>query len=321
MLRMLCLTGFILIGGHIFSQNTKTVKTTSQKPATPNPVVPKILKDLRDSASYTAGIHLVNKYRSQNIYNFNSAVCARAVDDLQKGKQQLINDNAANDIIQKYQEVLMNGTNSNPQKTVPDSRLNDLRDSASYVAGIHLVKSLRDFDLFNFNSVIILRAINDLQSQKKPLLNDTLANAVALRYQYKLQEIKNKSTIDAGKKFLGENKKRPGVKVTKSGLQYQIITQGNGPKPTRKDKVSCNYIGSFIDGNEFENSYRSGQPVTFGVSQVIPGWTEALQMMPVGSKWKLYIPYNLAYGPGQYNTIPGGSVLIFEIELVGIVSN
>jgi FKBP-type peptidyl-prolyl cis-trans isomerase FklB len=144
---------------------------------------------------------------------------------------------------------------------------------------------------------------------------------VALRYQFKLQEVKNKATIDAGKKFLAENKKRPTVKVTKSGLQYEIIKQGNGPKPTKKDKVSCHYIGSFIDGKEFENSYKSGQPVTFAVTQVIQGWTEALQMMPVGSKWKLYIPYNLGYGPGQYNTIPGGSVLIFEIELFRIAGN
>ena len=141
---------------------------------------------------------------------------------------------------------------------------------------------------------------------------------VALRYQLKLQEVKNKPTIDAGKKFLLENKKKATVKVTKSGLQYEVIKVGNGPRPTKKDKVSCNYIGSFISGEEFENSYNSGQPVTFGVTQVIPGWTEALQMMPVGSKWKLYIPYNLGYGPGQYHSIPGGSVLIFELELLGI---
>jgi FKBP-type peptidyl-prolyl cis-trans isomerase FklB len=280
-----------------------------------------VLKDLRDSASYTAGIHIVNKYRSQNVFNFNSAVCARAVDDLQSGKPQLISNTDADNAALAYQNQLMSDPKPIPKAPVSGVMLNDLRDSASYAAGIYLINFFRQFDITNFNSSIIARAISDIQGQKKPLLSDSLANMVALRYQFKLQEVKNKATIDAGKKFLAENKKRPTVKVTKSGLQYEIIKQGNGPKPTKKDKVSCHYIGSFIDGKEFENSYKSGQPVTFAVTQVIQGWTEALQMMPVGSKWKLYIPYNLGYGPGQYNTIPGGSVLIFEIELFGIAGN
>ena len=202
---------------------------------------------------------------------------------------------------------------------VPGVVLNDIRDSASYAAGIYLINFFRDFDITNFNSSIITRAINDLQSQKKPLLNDSVANMVAMRYQYKLQEIKNKITIDAGKKFLAENKKRQGVIVTKTGLQYEIITQGTGKKPTKNDRVSCHYTGAYIDGTEFNNSYKMGEPVTFAVNGVIQGWTEALQMMPVGSKWKLYIPYTLAYGPGQYQTIPGGSALVFEIELRDIV--
>jgi FKBP-type peptidyl-prolyl cis-trans isomerase FklB len=198
--------------------------------------------------------------------------------------------------------------------------LNDTRDSASYAVGIYLISFFREFDITNFNPVIISTAINDLQSQKKPLMNDSLANMVAMRYQSKLQEVKNKPTIDAGKKFLAENKKRPGVKVTPSGLQYEIITVGTGKKPTKKDKVSCNYTGAFIDGTLFNNSYEMGGPISFDVTGVIKGWTEALQMMPVGSKWKLYVPYNLAYGPGQYQTIPGGSALVFEIDLLEIVN-
>jgi FKBP-type peptidyl-prolyl cis-trans isomerase FklB len=134
-----------------------------------------------------------------------------------------------------------------------------------------------------------------------------------------LQEIKNKPTIDAGKKFLDENKKKPSVKVTKSGLQYEVIKEGTGKIPSQQDKVSCHYIGAYIDGTEFNNSYQMGGPVTFSVNGVIKGWTEALLMMPVGSKWKLYVPYTLGYGPGQYQTIPGGSTLVFEIDLLGIV--
>lgn len=327
MLRTMCLIGSVLICSSIFSQNTKTVtsqkptttKTTTQKPVATKPAVPKVLKDLRDSASYTAGIHVVNSYRRENIYNFNASVVAKAVDDLQTSKPQLISNADANNIAKAYQNQLMTNPDLKPKIPVAGIVLNDLRDSASYAAGIYLISSFTQFDITNLNSSIVSKAVSDLQEQKKPLLNDSLANVVALRYRYKLLEIKNKLTIDAGKKFLADNKKRPTVKVTKSGLQYEVIKQGTGPKPTKKDKVSCNYIGSFIDGKEFENSYNSGQPVIFGVTQVITGWIEALQLMPVGSKWKLFIPYTLGYGPGQDRAIPGGSVLIFELELLGIV--
>jgi len=318
MLRIVCSLVFIFISNTIFSQNTKKVTVNSQKSPAPKPVAPKILKDLRDSASYTAGIHIVNKYRSQNIYNFNSTVVGKCVNDLQSGKPQLISNSDADNAVLAYQKKLMTNPNTTVTPTATSIVLNDTRDSASYAAGIYLVSFFSEFDIVNFNPDIITRAINDMQTQKKPLLNDSLANMVAMRYQYKLQEVKNKSTIDAGKKFLAENKKRPGVKVTPSGLQYEIITEGTGTKPTKKDKVSCNYTGAYIDGTEFNNSYKMGGPISFAVTGVIKGWTEALQMMPVGSKWKLYVPYTLGYGPGQYQAIPGGSTLVFEIDLLAI---
>ena len=321
MLRIVCLNVFVLISITIFSQNTKKVTATSQKPPVPKPAAPKILKDLRDSASYTAGIHIVNKYRSANVYNFNSAVVGKCINDLQTGKPQLISNSDAENAVSAYQNKLMTNSNTTVTSTATGMALNDARDSASYAAGIYLINFFRDFDITNFNPEIVARAISDLQSQKKPLLKDSLANMVVMRYQYKLQEVKNKSTIDAGKKFLAENKKRPGVKVTPSGLQYEIITVGTGIKPTKKDKVSCNYTGAYIDGTEFNNSYKMGGPISFAVTGVIKGWTEALQMMPVGSKWKLYVPYTLGYGPGQYQAIPGGSALVFEIDLLAIENN
>ena len=316
MQRLFCLILTLTCVTVAYSQTTKT--TVSPKPPTAKPAAPKVLKDLRDSASYTAGIFVVNKYRSQNVYNFNSKAVAKAVNDLQTGKPQLISDADADKAVTDYQKKLL--ANSSPVINTASTSvaLNNLCDSASYAAGIHLVSWLRDFDITNFNSAIITRAIDDLQTRKKPLLNDSLANVSMMRYQYRLQEIKNKSTIDAGKKFLAENKKRPPVKVTKTGLQYEVIKQGTGLKPTKSDKITCHYIGSFIDGTEFENSYKSGNPVSFNVTQVIKGWTEALLMMPVGSKWKIFIPYQLGYGPGQDRAIPGGSVLVFELELLGI---
>jgi len=320
MLRIICPITFIFFSHSLLAQKPKTVTVSTQKQTAPKPVTPKLLKDLRDSASYTAGMHIVNSYRIENIYNFNGAVVARACSDLQSNNPQLISNTDANNVVKAYQSQLM----ADPKKTVkPPVKgvvLNDMRDSASYAAGIYLISFFREFDITNFNPAIITIAINDLQSQKKPLMNDSLANMVAMRYQSKLQEVKNKPTIDAGKKFLAENKKRPGVKVTPSGLQYEIITVGTGKKPTKKDKVSCNYTGAFIDGTEFNNSYTMGGPISFDVTGVIKGWTEALQMMPVGSKWKLYVPYNLAYGAGQYQAIPGGSALVFEIDLLEIVN-
>lgn len=321
MLRIFCLNLFIFFATVIFSQTTKTV--SSQKPPaqkSPAPASKPVLKDLRDSASYTAGIHVVNKYRSENVYNFNSAVVARCVNDIQSDKPQPIGINDADKIILAYQDTLKAKPTMTPKPAKTGTALNDIRDSASYVAGIYIVNFFRKFDITDLNSAVISRAIDDLQNKKKPLLNDSLANMAAMRYQLQLLEVKNKSTIDAGKKFLAENKKRPTVKVTKSGLQYEIITQGTGKIPTAKDTVSCNYTGAFIDGTEFNNSYKMGKPISFAVTGVIKGWTEALQMMPIGSKWKLYIPYTLAYGPGQYQAIPGGSALVFEIELLGIVN-
>jgi len=202
MLRIVCSLVFIFISITIFSQNIKKVTATTQKPPAPKPVAPKILKDLRDSASYTAGIHIVNKYRSQNIYNLNSAVVGKCVNDMQTGKPQLISNSDADNAVLAYQNKLM--TSSNTPVTTPATSvaLNDTRDSASYAAGIYLISFFREFDITNFNPDIVTRAINDLQGQKKPLLNDSLANMVAMRYQFKLQEVKNKSTIDAGKKFL-----------------------------------------------------------------------------------------------------------------------
>ena len=307
MIRLIFLPVLSLLSGIAFSQTTKPVTQSTTKPsASKSPTTQSIFKDLRDSASYTAGIHIVNKYRSFGLGNFNSNIVSRACNDLQTGKLKFADGN--------HFDI----------KTVPDSiapgvLLKDARDSLSYAAGVYLVNFFHQFDITNFNSAIIARAVNDMQAKKPQLIRDSLANMVALRYQQKLQLVKNKANIDAGQKFLAENKKRPEVKVTRSGLQYEIITQGIGPKPTLKDKVSCHYTGAFIDGTEFNNSYTMGGPITFAVSQVVAGWTEGLQMMPIGSKWKLYIPYTLGYGPGQYNTIPGGSALIFEIELLGIV--
>lgn len=120
-----------------------------------------------------------------------------------------------------------------------------------------------------------------------------------------------------GKAFLEENKKRPEVKETPSGLQYEVLVEGSGEKPKATSRVTTHYVGTTIDGNEFDSSVRRGQPLSFGLNQVIPGWTEGLQLMTPGSKYKFFIPSNLAYGDrGAGGAIPGGATLIFDVELI-----
>jgi len=138
-------------------------------------------------------------------------------------------------------------------------------------------------------------------------------------FMEKKQTEKIKPTIEEGRKFLAQNKLKPGVKTTASGLQYEIITEGTGIKPTAVDTFVAHYRGTLLNGTEFDASYNRGQPLTLGLGQVVRGWTEGLQLMPVGSKFKFYIPYELGYGAmGNGPAIPGGSMLIFELELLDL---
>lgn len=160
--------------------------------------------------------------------------------------------------------------------------------------------------------------------KKQPLLipnSNEMVQARINALQEKEQEAKKAASaeiITKGDKFMAENATKKGVVTLPSGLQYKVITQGTGAIPTAGDRVKVNYHGTLIDGKVFDSSVDRGEPITFGVTQVIPGWTEALQMMPVGSKWILYVPYNLAYGDRDGGPIPAYSNLIFEVELLDI---
>ena len=206
-----------------------------------------------------------------------------------------------------------------PKKTTPaPAALKTLNDSASYAIGISVATFYKQQGLTSINAALVSKAINDLMANKTPLLNETEANNVMMKCMNQAQESKAKPNIEAGEKFLAANKSKPGVKTTASGLQYEVVQEGSGPKPTLTDTVTVNYAGTLIDGTEFDNSYKRGEPISFPVGGVIKGWTEALQLMPQGSKYKLYIPYQLAYGANEVGPIPAGSVLIFEVELLKI---
>jgi FKBP-type peptidyl-prolyl cis-trans isomerase FklB len=175
---------------------------------------------------------------------------------------------------------------------------------------------------------LVRQGLEDALAGGKTLLSEDEARATLTELQSdirKKQQEKMQQAGEANKKegdaFLAANKTKDGVVTLPSGLQYKILTSGTGPKPTASDSVVCNYRGTLIDGKEFDSSYKRGQPATFPVSGVIKGWTEALQLMPVGSKWQLVIPSDLAYGErGTGADIGPNATLIFEVELLSIQS-
>jgi FKBP-type peptidyl-prolyl cis-trans isomerase len=198
------------------------------------------------------------------------------------------------------------------------SPLKNMNDSASYAIGISVANFYKQQGFTKINSALVTKGCSDIMNGKKPLFDDATATNVMNSYMSKVQAEKSKPNMEAGEKFLAKNKLKPRVKTTPSGLQYEVVTEGTGPKPTADDSVTCHYRGTFIDGKGFDNSYDRGAPITFALHGVIPGWTEGLQLMSVGSKYKFYIPYNLAYGAFDYMTIPGGSALVFEVELLDV---
>jgi len=192
--------------------------------------------------------------------------------------------------------------------------------AVSYCVGMSIAGSLMQQELDGISPEIMAEAINDAFSGKEPRYTPEMANTIIQNYLQTAGEAKFAANKTAGESFLHENKKKTGIQTTPSGLQYEILTEGNGSKPSSSDTVSVHYHGTLIDGTVFDSSVERGQPATFGVHQVIPGWTEALQLMNVGSKYRLFIPQDLAYGAHPH---PGGpikpfSALIFDVELLAI---
>jgi FKBP-type peptidyl-prolyl cis-trans isomerase FklB len=200
--------------------------------------------------------------------------------------------------------------------------LKTTQDSLSYVLGEFAAHKLVGQGLGDFrakNEKAFMAGLNDILDKKKTVIDDPTANALLNRVYMQMEEDKAKVNIAGGEKFLAQNKLRPGVKTTATGLQYEVITEGNGIKPTAVDTFVAHYRGTLLDGTEFDASYKRNQPLTYPVSAVVPGWIEGLQLMSVGSKYKFYVPYNLGYGIyGNPPAIPGGSTLIFELELLDV---
>jgi FKBP-type peptidyl-prolyl cis-trans isomerase len=198
------------------------------------------------------------------------------------------------------------------------------KDKESYAIGMNIGKSIHR-DGVEVDPNILLRGMKDALAGGKTALSDDEAKSVMTNLQANMrkeQAEKAQQAGDVNKKagdtFLAANKAKDGVVTLPSGLQYKVLMQGTGPKPTATDTVVCNYKGTLLDNTEFDSSYKRNQPLTIPVSGVIKGWTEALQLMPVGSKWQLFIPSDLAYGSQVKGPIEPNSTLIFEVELLSI---
>lgn len=203
--------------------------------------------------------------------------------------------------------------------------LKTLEDSISYSIGQNVGRNLKDPEL-KVNFEILAKAMKDAAEGRSLLSSESmdkclmeLNNRITTKRTAEMNAVKEKNKM-IGDEFLAKNKTAEGVITLPSGLQYKIITTGNGAQPTSNDKVKVHYKGTLIDGREFDSSYKRNEPAVFGVTQVIKGWTEALQLMHVGDKWMLYIPSELAYGDrATGELIQPGSTLIFEVELLDIV--
>ena len=206
-------------------------------------------------------------------------------------------------------------------------RLITEKDKVSYSIGLNIGKSFQQQSI-DINVAALMKGVEDAIKGSGQLLTDAEIREVMTTFQKRMMAKKENQdkekagkNLTEGKAFLEKNKTRKGVTTLPSGLQYEVMRQGKGAKPTLTDTVMTNYKGTLISGQEFDSSYKRGKPTTFPVNGVIKGWTEALQLMKTGAKWKLYVPSDLAYGPRSTGpTIGPNSTLIFEIELVEIKS-
>lgn len=193
-------------------------------------------------------------------------------------------------------------------------------DKFSYGLGMGIGQNLQSMGISNMSVEDFMKGISDVLAGGKTEMTHAEAQTVVNEHFRKLAEEAYAQNKNAGEAFLAENAKKEGVNVLPSGLQYQVITEGNGKKPSATDRVQCHYEGTLIDGTIFDSSIKRGEPAVFGVNQVIKGWVEALQLMQEGAKWRLYIPYDMAYGEhGAGEMIPPYSALIFDVELIKVL--
>lgn len=314
--------------------------------------VPKAsLSNSTDSLSYAYGVNLADQ--GGLIQFLEQSGVLQNTDDLEYQLQMLNVDSTSSPELQKQKEAIQSKIDSIKKVNAPKlnefikgvkQSLSGSEEKTPYILGLSIGNQIKTGMLPQFNEMAFAAdttqkvnenqmlsgligalkgeelAFNKMDANQYMQTKMEAAQAEAMKKQEEALKVQYKDSIAAGDKFLAENAKREGVVTLPSGLQYEIIKEGRGPVPTEANTVKVNYKGTLINGTVFDSSYDRKEPTTFGVTQVIPGWTEALKLMPVGSKWKVYIPYNLAYGGQDRGTIPPFSNLIFEVELLEIVN-
>ncbi len=192
-------------------------------------------------------------------------------------------------------------------------------DKVSYSLGLGIARQLAGLGATDVNADDFAQALKDVFAGKEPQVSDAEGQNIVSNYLQKKQEEAAARLKEEGQKFLLDNGKKEGVITTESGLQYQVLREGNGKKPSATDRVECHYEGTLINGKKFDSSYDRGQTATFGLDQVIKGWTEGLQLMQEGAKYRFFIPYELGYGAqGAGQAIPPYATLIFDVELIAV---
>jgi FKBP-type peptidyl-prolyl cis-trans isomerase FkpA len=220
--------------------------------------------------------------------------------------------------------VAMVGCNKEAAKQDEVAKLETLEQKVNYIVGQNMALNLQQSGL-TLEPEAFAQGLRDVRNgaesrltdEEKEVVMQTFQEQAMAKHEEELRKLSD-TNLAEGQAYLEANKAKEGVQVTDSGLQYRVITEGDGVKPSETDTVTVHYSGKLIDGTEFDSSYARGEPVNFPVNGVIAGWTEALQLMPQGSKWELVIPSDLAYGPGGNGPIPPNAVLVFEVELLEV---
>lgn len=193
------------------------------------------------------------------------------------------------------------------------------KEKASYALGLSIASNLASQNLGDIDTKVFQEGLNDFFQGNSFKIDVNEINQIIGDYQAAKAKTENAGVLEAGEKFLAENAKKEGIVTTDSGLQYEVLTKGNGASPKATDNVTVHYVGTLLDGTKFDSSVDRGEPATFGLNQVIKGWTEGVQLMKEGDKYRFYIPYSLAYGErGAPPSIPGFATLIFEVELLSV---
>jgi len=263
-----------------------------------------------DSFSYALGI-----LNGQNLVQ--EPLDSFSVNDLADGIHDMMHDHEMKYSEEQRQEAIDNMISQREADSY--AYTGEQLALLSYTIGNAIGGHLRNIGLTEINTKIMAGSINDVVAGRETSMSEEQAMASINEFMQKQMEESMGENAEIGRKFLEENGKRAEVTTLPSGLQYEVVTKGDGPKPSATSKVRVHYEGKLLDGTIFDSSIQRGEPITFGLNQVIPGWTEGLQQMPVGSKYILYIPSDLAYGAqGAGQMIGPGATLIFTVELLGI---